>query len=129
VAGIQGVRVSRPTRSLIVEFKPGTQARKQVLDRLAAPPPTAATTPPTIPIAQFWTYDHPLEPSLVVISPPPSSETILDTLGPIPFATNALGTAATHALSSQATMQYLQTVYQATSQQAVVAALSTGSND
>lgn len=96
-----------------------------------APPAIAAPAPvvPPTAIAQFWHYTQPLEPSLVVISPPPSSETILDTLGPIPFASNALGTAAASALSSQVAMQYLQTIYQATSQQAVVAALSAGGSD
>lgn len=97
------------------------------------PPPAVPATPIAQPsqaeITHFWHYTQSLEPSLVVISPPPSSETILDTLGPIPFAANTLGTAATSALSSQVAMQYLRTLYQTTSQQAVVAALSAGSSD
>lgn len=112
-------------RQLRSQGKNTTEATTQVAPAIAAASPVS----PLPTIDQFWHYTQPLEPSLVVISPPPSSETILDTLGPIPFASNALGTAAASALSSQAAMQYLQTIYQTTSQQAVVAALSAGSSD
>lgn len=44
-AGIQGVRVNRPTRSLIVEFTPGAGRRKQVIDRLAAFDPATSPRP------------------------------------------------------------------------------------
>ncbi|WP_448560416.1 SWIM zinc finger family protein [Trichothermofontia sp.] len=112
-------------RQLRSQGNPDPEAAAPSDRAIAALAPTLGPTA----IAQFWHYTQPLEPSLVVISPPPSSETILDTLGPIPFASNALGTAAASALSSQAAMQYLQTVYQATSQQAVIAGLSAGGGD
>lgn len=112
-------------RQLRSQKQAATDAAPQVAPTIASP----STIAPVPAIHQFWHYTQPLEPSLVVISPPSNSETILDTLGPIPFASNALGTAAASALSSQTAMQYLRTIYQATSQQAVVAALSTGGSN
>lgn len=69
-------------------------------------------------IDQFWKYDAPLDPALVVIAPPPSSETILDVLGTI-----SLPAEAGKAGNAEAAIQYLQTVYQQVSQQAMMAAL------
>lgn len=68
---------------------------------------------------KFWEYDTPLESSLVVIAPPPSSETILDVLGPIPFSAK-MGKAS----ESKEVMAYLQAVYQQASQQAIMSALN-----
>jgi uncharacterized Zn finger protein len=57
----------------------------------------------------------------VVIAPPPSSETVLDVLGPIPLPeSDAHDTKVT---DSEAVMQYLDTVYKAVSQQAVLSAM------
>jgi len=69
-------------------------------------------------IDQFWKYEAQLDPALVVIAPPPSNETIIDVLGTIPLPGEAgkVGNA-------EAVMQYLQTVYQQVSQQAMIAAL------
>ena len=71
-------------------------------------------------IAQFWQYNEPLEPTLVVIAPPPSSDTVLDVLGPIPLPLDATGAKA----DSEPIMQYLDTVYKQVSQQAVLAAMN-----
>lgn len=65
---------------------------------------------------QFWTYQEQLEPSLIVITPPPSSETVLDVLGPIPVKADPA--------ALQATMDYLKTIYQTVSLQAVQTAMS-----
>jgi uncharacterized Zn finger protein len=46
---------------------------------------------------RFWQYDAPLDPSLVVIVPPATPETVLDTLGNIP---GEIGDAALQALKS-----------------------------
>ena len=73
-------------------------------------------------IESFWQYDEPLESSLVVIAPAPSSDTVLDVLGSIPFASEATGNAKSN--STQTVMQYLTTVYQAVSQQAMLSALN-----
>jgi uncharacterized Zn finger protein len=58
---------------------------------------------------RFWQYDRQLDSGLVVIAPPPSSETILDVLGPV---------------GSQTVTEYLQTVYQIVSQQAIITGLN-----
>lgn len=64
-------------------------------------------------LEQFWTYNEPLEPSLVVIAPPTGGKTALDLLGkiPLPYA------------DAEAAEQYLEQVYQNVSQQAMMAAL------
>jgi uncharacterized Zn finger protein len=59
----------------------------------------------------------------VVIAPPPSSETVLDVLGAIPFKPNPAIAAADAQASSQAAMEYLKTIYQDVSQQAILAAM------
>ena len=73
-------------------------------------------------INQYWQYNEPLESTLVVIAPPPSSDTVLDVLGPIPLP--ELDASGTNSANSEAVMQYLDTVYKAVSQQAVVAAMN-----
>ncbi|MDX2212879.1 MAG: SWIM zinc finger family protein [Oculatellaceae cyanobacterium bins.114] len=88
-----------------------------------APPSTQ--THPSINLDHFWEYDAQLEPSLVVIAPPPSSETVLDILGTIPFKEGAGNAAVTNA---QLTMDYLKSVYGQVSQQAVLTAMNTGNN-
>jgi uncharacterized Zn finger protein len=75
-----------------------------------APQPKRQPTP--LKIEQFWEYNEPLDSTLVAIAPAPSTETILNLLGPIPLA------------SDSAAMQYLDSVYRAVSQQAVVSALN-----
>jgi len=64
---------------------------------------------PPLDLEEFWQYDQPLDSGLVVIAPPPSSETILDVLGPV---------------GSSVVTEYLQTVYPLISQQAMLAGLN-----
>ncbi|VXD17828.1 conserved hypothetical protein [Planktothrix serta PCC 8927] len=74
---------------------------------------------------QFWNYSEQLDSALVVITPPPSSETVLDVLGPIPLAPITI--TSTNRSASSATdivMQYLETVYKNVSQQAVLVGLN-----
>ncbi len=75
---------------------------------------------PVTPLAidRFWHYDEQLEPSLIVITPPPSSETVLDVLGTIPLKADAT--------TNQATMDALKTIYQTASMQAVQTAMTSG---
>ena len=80
-------------------------------------------------IEQFWEYDRPLESSLVVIAPPPSSETILDVLGTIPLGNDAAETPGANASSSNEVMKYLDTVYKAVSQQAIMSAMNVGESE
>jgi uncharacterized Zn finger protein len=79
-------------------------------------------------LGQFWQYNEQLEPSLVVIAPPPSTETVLDVLGNIPFKADNANSAASQA-AAQATINYLKTVYQSVSQQAILTAMNTGANN
>jgi uncharacterized Zn finger protein len=65
-------------------------------------------------LQQFWSYEEPLDSSLVVIAPPPDSKTALDFLGTIPLV----------AADAQALREYLAQVYQQASQQAAIAGLN-----
>ena len=82
---------------------------------------------PSTPLAieRFWHYTEQLESSLVVIAPPPTSETVLDVLGSIPLKVEPSEATITQT-DSQALTDYLKTVYQAASQQALLAAMNTG---
>lgn len=77
-------------------------------------------------IEEFWQYDRPLESSLVVIVPPPNSETVLDVLGTIPLANDATENAESKTDSAKEVMQYLDNVYKAVSQQAIILAMKVG---
>lgn len=63
-------------------------------------------------IENFWQYDAPLDPSLVVITP--SAQTVLEVIGDMPLATT----------EAQAVTAHLKTLYQAVAQQALIRALS-----
>ena len=78
----------------------------------------------------FWQYNEALDPTLVVITPSPNSDTVLDVLGAIPVAElDAEPTAKNNSTSSetsaQVVKQYLDTVYKQASQQAVLTAMNT----
>ncbi len=66
----------------------------------------------------FWEYNEQLDSSLVVITPPPSNETVLDVLGPV-----SLGA------SADIVMNYFHKIYQNISQQAVITALNQGEDE
>jgi uncharacterized Zn finger protein len=76
---------------------------------IPAVPPTAA---PSISMTQFWHYETPLDPALVVITP--AKQTVLDVLGLPPLP----------ASDAQAVMTYLNSIYQTVGQQAMISALS-----
>lgn len=75
-----------------------------------------------IDLHQFWQYDEQLESSLVVITPPPSTETVLDVLGNFPIKPDS----PVNLAASQAVMDHLRSITTQASQQAVIAAMSTG---
>jgi uncharacterized Zn finger protein len=87
-------------------------------------PASSSSARPILNLESFWQYDQPLEPSLVVIAPPPTSETVLDTLGAVPLSPELTGSAALTPVMTQAVMDHLKTIYQALSQQAIVSAMS-----
>ncbi|GGA12794.1 hypothetical protein [Okeania sp. KiyG1] len=76
--------------------------------------PTSATQE-SINFEHFWEYKQKLDSSLVVITPPPSNETVLDVLGPLPLGTSA-----------NIIEDYFKKIYQNISQQAVITALNQG---
>ncbi|WP_377474394.1 MAG: SWIM zinc finger family protein [Microcoleus anatoxicus] len=80
-------------------------------------------------VDRFWEYNQQLESSLVVIVPPPSSETVLDILGPMPLATDGKGTTSKLSPASDALKHHFSKIYQTVSQQAVFAALKRSEGD
>jgi len=89
-------------------------------------PHPSPLTPHPLKIDRFWQYNEPLETTLVVIAPPPGSETVLDVLGPIPLAeSDATGHSSSNSNVAEVVRHYLDTVYQQVSQQAVLAAMNT----
>lgn len=74
----------------------------------------------------FWRYSAELEPSLVVIAPQPDAETVLDQLGAIPLRSDSQ-TVAT-AMPTQVVMEHLRMIYQQASQQAMMTAMTAGSD-
>lgn len=77
-----------------------------------------------IDLQRFWHYDEQLEPSLVVIAPPPSSETIVDVLGLLPIKIEVGGNQGT--IAAQLTQEHLKAIYGQVSQRAVLTAMATG---
>lgn len=93
-----------------------------------APPPEDAPSPAVaassaIALQSFWQYDQQLEPSLVVIAPPPSSETVLDLLGQMPLRSEG-GTSGS--VSAHAVIEHLRNLYSQVAQQAVLSAMTAG---
>jgi uncharacterized Zn finger protein len=108
-------------------------ALRQIRSGSAEADGAAMPATPSVPIAtplnfdRFWQYDDQLEPSLIVITPPPSSETVLDVLGPIPLkAENPSQQPATQA-STKVAMDYLKALYSEVSLHAVQVAMTTES--
>jgi len=89
----------------------------------SAPLPESQTGIAPLNLDRLWEYNQPLEPSLVVIAPPPSSETVLDVLGPIPLAPATSDAPGDSISSAKVAMDYLDTIYKTVSQQAIVAGL------
>ncbi|MEM9135887.1 MAG: metal-binding protein [Cyanobacteria bacterium P01_F01_bin.42] len=71
----------------------------------------------------YWSYDDPLDPSLVVITPPPTQETILDVLGPLPIDQLSTKKSSQSQALNSAVMECLKGVYQRASQQAMLNAM------
>jgi uncharacterized Zn finger protein len=108
------------------------QLRGQSEDKINASTPeeiTVKSHPHALKLDQFWNYTQQLDSALVVIIPPPSSETVLDVLGEIPLAPVGIKSTNRSALSdSENVLKYLATVYKNVSQQAVLVALNREEN-
>jgi uncharacterized Zn finger protein len=79
----------------------------------------------SIDLHRFWQYGDQLESSLVVVTPPPGTETVLDVLGSLPLKPEA----PTTLTAVQLVMEYLQSIYGQISQQAVLTAMTTNNLD
>jgi uncharacterized Zn finger protein len=71
----------------------------------------------------FWAYSDQLDPSLVVIAPPPTQETVLDLLGPLPLEPLASTPASAGSLDPQKTQDLLRQLYQKVHMQSLMAAM------
>ncbi|NEQ39705.1 MAG: hypothetical protein F6K40_27015 [Okeania sp. SIO3I5] len=78
-------------------------------------PIITSATQKNLKIEQFWEYNQQLDSSLIVITPSPSNETVLDVLGQIPLGASA-----------DIVMDSFQKIYQNISQEAVIIALNQG---
>lgn len=109
------------------------QMRSKTETASTANPPVRDVPVPATPdltLERFWHYTQQLEPSLVVIAPSPSNETVLDVLGPIPMKPVPPLSAAETQVSIQTAMDYLKSLYQNVSQQAILRAMNgTGENN
>ncbi len=110
----------RQQRQLAIQAEAGDQ-KDATEDSSAAPKVEASidesdrTQPaaqPTLQIEEFWQYDAPLDPSLVVIMP--TEQTVLDVIGDMPLATT----------EAQIVMAHFKALYQTVAQQAMMTALS-----
>ena len=118
----------RTQEEIIAALRQMRSSNGEANNETATAETTTASDRPSAPLQpeQFWRYTEQLEPSLVVIAPPPSTETVLDILGPIPLKTEST-TGVTPAAASSAATDHLRAIYAAVSQQAVLAAMNTSS--
>lgn len=79
-------------------------------------------------IEQFWQYERPLDPSLVVIAPSPGGESILDILGPIPLSIDGTENTNFNSTVSEAVIKYLDNALTQVSQKAALFAMSLEAN-
>lgn len=101
----------RSKQDIIADLR---QRRSAVADAVesAAPKASLVAHPPALD-GRFWQYQAQLDPSLVVIVPPPSQETVLDVLGPLQLEETG----------SQIAADALTQIYRRVSQQALMAAM------
>ncbi|MEB3277561.1 MAG: SWIM zinc finger family protein [Lyngbya sp.] len=105
-------------RQLRSQTEEETETKPQALPETE----TVNSYPPKV--EEFWQYNEQLDPSLVVITPPASSDNVLNVLGSIPLETAANQTPGRSISASETVMQYLDTIYKNISQRAVLMALS-----
>jgi uncharacterized Zn finger protein len=111
------------TKSQIIE----TLRQLRSSDSEAAPEQsTSPEHPPVLPdlAVRFWQYTAQLDPSLVVIAPPPTQENVLDVLGPFPLE-DAMVSSTTHA-EGQKLVDALRQMYQQVYLQSFMTAMRTG---
>ena len=95
----------------------GNQVKAEATQSAKATSITSPTQPKQstpLKIENFWQYNRPLDPCLVVIAPPTDNKTVLDVLGNIPLPYD----------DAQAVMQYLKQAYNSVPQKAMMLALN-----
>ncbi|USR89802.1 SWIM zinc finger family protein [Phormidium yuhuli AB48] len=114
------------------------ERRADLAEALPSDSPETPNTPATsedstqgspLRVEDFWTYDDPLDPSLVVITPPPTQETVLDVLGPIPLLAQTGNSSLAQTAALEQVRAYFQQVYQTVSQEAIAQAMATPETD
>ncbi|MEM9772719.1 MAG: SWIM zinc finger family protein [Cyanobacteria bacterium P01_D01_bin.73] len=118
VAALREVRARQ-----LEEMKPQTVDGVEVAEATESDAIALMQQQEPVNLEQFWNYDEPLDPDLVVITPPPDANTPLDLLGPIPLPTDVAGSADDGQLANKAIMKYLEEGYQTAAQQAMMKAL------
>lgn len=121
IAALRELRLNVKAHTLESDTEHQTSVHTDDGDR-GSTPVNELPTQQFLKLDSFWQYNEPLESALVVIAPS-TSETILDVLGPISLPLDVTET-STHLTSSEMVMQYLNTVYNQVSQQAVIAAMN-----
>lgn len=121
IAALRELRLNVKAHTLESDTEQQMSLRTDDGDRESTPV-NELPTQQSLKIDSFWQYNEPLESALVVIAPS-TSETLLDVLGPISLPLDVTET-STHLTSSEMVMQYLNTVYNQVSQQAVIAAMN-----
>lgn len=111
----------RPKDAIIAALR---QMRSQEDSSQPAEAETRALQTPVSLDRQFWRYQDQLDPSLVVIAPPPTQETVLDVLGPIPLELEPGAGSRPSPAMVQGVMDYLGKIYQQVSQQALLQAMT-----
>lgn len=87
------------------------------------PTPSSVPEVTSLAVEDFWNYEEPLDPSLVVISPPTTEETVLDVLGTPPLPEGNGGNSLAKATAIAQLQDYLQQVYREVSAKAVETAM------
>ena len=109
------------------------EKRADVSDAVPSQPseeqPVAVESSSPLRLEQFWSYDEALDPSLVVITPPPTPETVLDVLGPIPVLSQTGNASLAQTAALEQLRSYFKQVYQTVSQTAVIQAMATPDGD
>jgi uncharacterized Zn finger protein len=75
--------------------------------------------------SRFWQYNAQLDPSLVVIAPPPTQENVLDVLGPFPLEESA-ASPSNGGTEGQKFLEALRQIYQQVYYQSLMTAMRTG---
>ncbi len=75
---------------------------------------------------RFWQYNAQLDPSLVVIAPPPTQENVLDVLGPFPLEESAVLPSNSGGAEGQKFLETLRQMYQQVYYQSLMTAMRTG---